>query len=105
MASLKTHLNSSQPPEMEGKWPIARVTAVVPVRDRSNNINLLKVACCPLCNKAHTHGGGSIGGPLLLGHRVAHCRGVKRPLRVPQEPGGYVLRLGFAYAAPEGVES
>jgi len=90
MAKLHAHPNSSQthavPFEMEGKWLIARVTAVIPVRDRSNNVNILKVACCPLCGKAHTHGGGTIGSPLLLGRRAAHC--VKRV-----EPGGYVLRL------------
>ena len=90
MGKLDAHPNSNQPHavpfEMEGKWPIARVTAIIAVQDRSNNVNLLKVACCPLCGKAHTHGGGAIGSPLLLGHRVAHC--VKRI-----EPGGYVLRL------------
>jgi len=81
MAKLHAH-----PVEMEGNWPIARVTAIIPVRDRSNNVNLLKIAHCPLCGKAHIHGGGTIGSPLLLGHRVAHC--VKRA-----EPYGYVLRL------------
>jgi hypothetical protein len=95
MAKLHAHPNSSQPPEMEGEWPIARVT-VVPVQNRSNNVNLLKVARCPLCGKAHIHGGGTIGSPLLLGHRVAHC--VKRV-----EPYGYVLRLGESLGA-EGAK-
>jgi hypothetical protein len=72
--------------EMEGKWPVAWVTAVIPVQDRVNNVQLLKVGKCPLCSKPHTHGGGKIGEPLLLGHRVAHC------LRTV-DPGGYIFRL------------
>ncbi len=43
---------------------------------RTRDANLLKIECCPLCTLEHWHGGGEPGGPIIDGHRVAHCRDI-----------------------------
>jgi len=61
----------------------AEVT-IRPSRSRSDRYWILEIAKCPFCEKRHTHGGGSIDRPPLLGFRVAHCF---RPVA----PGEYEL--------------
>jgi hypothetical protein len=61
-------------------------THIRPSRSRHDRIWVLEITC-PFCGKGHTHGGGAIDRPPLLGHRVAHC--VTRP--APR--GGYELIL------------
>ena len=34
---------------------------------------ILEIAKCPLCSKPHSHGGGLVSEPPLLGHRQSHC--------------------------------
>lgn len=45
---------------------------VVLVRDSEVNLLIFKDPC-PQCGYLHTHSGGQPGGPILDGHRIAHC--------------------------------
>ena len=50
----------------------AEVT-IRPSRSSSDRYWILEIAKCPFCEKRHTHGGGSIDRPPLLGSQLCHC--------------------------------
>jgi len=60
---------------------------VRPVLGRGGVYSL--VGQCPICGKWHTHGGGTDGENLILGHRCSHC--------TTGNGGDYELRLEGGY--------
>jgi len=48
-------------------------TRIRPSRSRSDRFWILEIDRCPFCEKRHTHGGGSLDRPPLLGSRFSHC--------------------------------